>query len=233
MTGHAKRQISFDLAPAPARMKRDDYLVSASNSNCLVEIDRWRLSNERLLAICGPRSSGKSHLACILADDLQAPVSIDARSAQRRIESGKVAIVDDAAALAPADLLALVDLASHGGGRLVIAGEGAPKSWALGLKDLETRLEAMPRLTTAQPDEALLQGLISKLLKDRQLKPSAPIAVYAAPRLPKTFAAAATFVAALDRCGFDDGAAVNLRLAREVLDNLSEAPDRHNSDYAK
>lgn len=230
MTRQSPGQISFDLGVAPARLGREDFLISDSNEHCLSMLDQWRLSGEKTLVICGPPSSGKTHLACILADALGAHVLMNASGAAAALEGGRAAVIDDAHLSEPADLLLLIDAALTARGRLVLVGRGAPKSWGRGLRDLETRLEAIPRLTTREPDEGLLQDLISKLLTDRQLRISAPISAYAAPRLPKTFAAASAFVAAIDRHAIDEGSAINLRLAKEVLDNLSEAPELHSPE---
>lgn len=194
------------MPSTPPRLTREAFVVSASNDGALKALDAWRLSNESLLVICGPKGAGKTHLAGILARDFPG-----------------VAIVDDASdAHTPAELFRLIEKAREEGGRIAIAGRGDPKDWAAGFDDLKTRLNAAVRITLVEPDEALLRAVIVKVFNDRQLRAPETIADYAAPRLPKTFAAAQAFVAALDALSIEKGQPIGLKLAREAVANLSE-----------
>lgn len=191
-------------------MTRDAFVVGASNEDAVRTADAWMLSEEPLLVICGPKGAGKTHLAQILVAALR----------ERAAAAG---FIDDADR-APSPEFILAAAACGGGKRLVLAGRGAPPDWARGLKDLETRLGAAPRVTLREPDEALLRAVIVKMLNDRQLRASDALAGYAAPRLPKTFAAAEAFVAALDAAAIEHARPAGLKLAREIIDNLSEEP---------
>jgi len=194
------------LPSTPPRLTREAFVVSASNEGALKALDAWRLSGESLLVICGPEGAGKTHLAGILARDLPG-----------------VAIVDDASeGVDPADMFRLIEKAREEGGRIALAGRGDPKVWAGGFEDLRTRLNAAVRITLVEPDEALLRAVIVKVLNDRQLRAPETVADYAAPRIPKTFAAAQAFVAALDALSIEKGQPVGLKLAREAVANLSE-----------
>ena len=95
--------------------------------------------------------------------------------------------------------------------------------WASGLPDLRTRLEAMPRVTLEEPDEAyLLRRIIAKGFRDRQLNVNETVAAYAAPRLPRTFAAAHAFVARADEAALDQQKKITIPLAQDLIDNLLE-----------
>lgn len=206
------RQIVLDLPASPPRLTREAFLISASNEAALATLEGWKKSSEPLLVICGPAGAGKTHLAGILACEM-------------RDAATPVSIIDDADRLLPAgDILAAVESARAGGARLVLAGRDDPRDWAGGLKDLETRLGAAPRITLLEPDEALLRAVILKLFRDRQLKANEAIADYAVQRLPKTFAAAQRFVGALDAASIEKGKPVGVKLAREIVANLSEEP---------
>lgn len=206
--GPTARQIGLGLPSAPPRLTREAFVVTVSNEGALRTLDAWRWSSEPLLVICGPKGSGKSHLVSILE-----------QAADENVE-----VIDDASVFgAAAEIFRKVEKAREEGGRIVIAGRGDPREWAAGLKDLETRLSAAPRITLVEPDEALLRAVILKGFKDRQLRALEAIADYAAPRLPKTFAAAQAFVAALDALSIEKGQPIGLKLAREAVANLSEA----------
>ncbi len=209
MTAEAARQIALGLEPPAPSRKRRDFVVSSANEHALATLDRWRASAEPLLVIAGPPASGKSHLLHILAD-----------------EAGPgLRFFDDAHALAePRALLSLIEEAREKGEGLALAGRGEPADWAQGLRDLRSRLSAATRIDLVEPDDALLQAVIQKLFKDRQLRASPELAAYASARLPRTCAAAGAFVAALDAASIAEGAPIGLKLAKTVIANLSEEP---------
>lgn len=209
MTTGRARQIALGLKPPAPRRSRGDFVVTEGNRHLLETLDRWRASTDALLVVTGPEASGKTHLLQILADS-----------------AGEVvALLDDADGNDdPRALLLRIEESRETGARLAIAGRDDPNDWAQGLRDLQSRLAAATRIALAGPDDALLRAVILKLFKDRQLRVSPEIADYAVLRLPRTFAAAQTFVAALDDASIAKGAAVGLKLAREVVANLSEEP---------
>ncbi len=209
MTAGRSGQIALGLEPRAPRRSRKDFVVSESNRLALETLDRWRGSVETMLVVNGPEASGKTHLLQILADD-----------------AGKtVALLDDADRNSdPRALFSRIEQARETSARLAIAGRGDPIEWAQGMRDLQSRLAAATRIVLAGPDDALLRAVILKLFKDRQLRVSPEIADYAVLRLPRTFAAAQGFVAALDEASIAKGAPAGLKLAREVVANLSEEP---------
>jgi chromosomal replication initiation ATPase DnaA len=206
------RQIVLDLPASAPRLTRDAFLVSQSNQAALATLERWKKSAEPLLVICGPAGAGKTHLAGILALETSNAAPL-------------VSIIDDVDRRLPAaEILETIEDARARGERLVLAGRDDPRDWAAGLKDLETRLGAAVRISLEEPDEALLRAVILKLFRDRQLRANEAIADYAVHRIPKTFVAAQRFVSALDAASIEKGKPVGLKLAREIVANLSEEP---------
>lgn len=209
MTAEAGRQFALGLDPPAPRRSRQDFVVAPANSLALETLDRWRASAEPLLVISGPAASGKTHLLHILADD----------------SGDGVLMLDDAhRSEDPHALLSVIEEARERGERLAIAGRGDPAAWAQGLRDLQSRLAAATRIDLCEPDDALLQAVILKLLKDRQLRAAPELAAYAAARLPRTCAAAEAFVVALDAVSIAEKTPIGLKLARNVIANLSEEP---------
>jgi chromosomal replication initiation ATPase DnaA len=201
------RQAVLDLPPAAPSFTRAAFVVAASNEQSLATADAWVKSAERAIVVSGPAGAGKTHLVRIIA------TAID-----------DLVVIDDAGEKAPPEaILAALESATHGGGRVAIAGRGEPLSWARGLRDLETRLNAAPRISLSEPDESLLVAVIEKLFRDRQLRGAKEIAEYASPRLAKTFEAAGRFVAAMDAASIECGRPIGVKLAKEILANLSEA----------
>ena len=67
------------------------------------------------------------------------------------------------------------------------------------LRDLASRLRAVPVVALDAPDDALLRSVIVKLCADRQLAVDEAVVGYLASRIERSFAAARAAVARLDR----------------------------------
>jgi chromosomal replication initiation ATPase DnaA len=78
-------------------------------------------------------------------------------------------------------------------------------------------MRAIPSVTLAPPDDALLSAVLVKLFADRQLAVGEGVVAYLLPRMERSLAAARTVVALLDRAALSRGRAVNRQLAAEVL----------------
>ena len=199
-----------------------------SNRAAAGAVDSFMTSGEPALAICGPAGSGKSHLAHILAADNGAAVRLGADLDAAFDDDRLLVVIDDVGtAPDPKRLFALIEERRAKGLRLALAGRGRPADWAQGLKDLVTRLEAMLRVSLDEPDEELMRAVIDQRFRDRQWRAAPKVSAYAAPRLPRTFAAAGAFVEAVGAAAIAEGTPINLALARKVIDNLSVSGSRN------
>ena len=110
-------------------------------------------------------------------------------------------------------LFHLLNLARQEEADVLMTARTQPAGWALELPDLLSRLRAVPVVTLAPPDDALLRALIVKLCLDRQLSVDEALVNYVASRIERSFAAARKAVALLD--------AEALRLRRPVTRALA------------
>jgi chromosomal replication initiation ATPase DnaA len=216
-------QIAFDLpAPAPA-YDTASFIVSEANERAFSLLRRFPQTDDLALALCGPRDSGKTHLLHVVTGDQSGVIASAARLGDYGAEIALFAI-DDAQTAEPATLHAVLEKRRDRGLRTIIAGSGRPREWAHGLSDLESRLEALPRADLFEPDEALIEALLSRRFGGLQLRIAAAVPRFAAPRIPRTFAAVAAFVEAARRESADSGGPVNVALAKKVIRNLFEVP---------
>jgi chromosomal replication initiation ATPase DnaA len=217
---NAPSQLNFDLSAERPDYSRATFLRTASTRDALAAADAFLHSPEPALAIVGPAGSGKTHLAHVIAETGDGAI-YDAS----RLPAGDcvLLVIDNAERCPdPQALLAVLEGCIAQKAKFAIAGSGLPGEWAKGLRDLRTRLEAMPRVTLKEPDEELLRAIIDRLFRRRQWRVSPAVAAYAAPRLPRTFAAAAKFVNAACAAALAGSRPLGLALAKEVLDSLSE-----------
>ena len=215
------RQLSLSLPETAPRYDADGFVHSDANDAAWRIARSWFESEEPALIICGPPKSGKTHLAHLVT------AGLDRRfmSPDQFVEApafAPVIVVDNLPASDPEDFLTALEHSTERHSRMVLTGAGHPSEWALGLKDLRTRLEAMPRAVINEPDEPLIRAVIAKGFRDRQVMVNPTVVDYAAPRLPRTFAAAHKFVALADQSGLDQKRKISISLVQELVDTLSD-----------
>ncbi len=214
------RQLPLDLPNAPPRYERAAFVRADANETAWRAGEAWLASQEPVLVVCGPQGAGKTHFARALTEEFS-PALMSAEDLAAA-PPAPLAIVDDMPASDPHAFIAALESGAGAGRRFILAGEGHPSAWSMGLKDLRTRIEAAPRAVLADPDEALIRAVIAKGFRDRQVSVSPQVIDYAAPRLPRTFAAARAFVALADRAALEEKRKITTPFVQKLLDNLSE-----------
>ena len=154
-------QLILPLPPNKPRYDRRNFLVAPTNEAAWRAAQAWRESVDQSLIICGPAGAGKTHLATILAESEDAFIDWRNFSPAANNTAIKIVVIDDLPAADPRAFLSALEEIANAGLRTVLVGKGHPGEWALGFKDLRTRLEAIPRASLDQPDEALLRAVIS------------------------------------------------------------------------
>jgi chromosomal replication initiation ATPase DnaA len=218
--GALARQLAFDL-PHAESFRRDDFLASPANEAALSLVERWPAWPGRLAAIVGPHGAGKSHLAAIWAE--RAGARIVAASALAREEvpaalaTGALAVEDVAPGIDEPALFHLLNLAREDGAWLLFTASERLDGPGFTLPDLVSRLRAVPAVTLAPPDDALLSAVLIKLFADRQLAVGEGVIAYLLSRMERSFAAARATVAKLDAAALSRGRAVSRGLAAEIF----------------
>jgi len=223
------RQIPLALEHRPA-LGRSDFLVSRSNAAAVAALDGWRDWPGRRMALVGPARSGKTHLAHVWMRDsgagLAAAIDLDDAAAERLAGCGR-AVVEDADALASLEptrrgaaekaLFHLWNLAGAEGCWLLVTGRSAPGRWGIDSPDLRSRLSALPVVQVSLPDDALLSSVLIKYFGDRQLRVRPEVVRYLARRIERSFAAAESTVARLDRLSLERQKPVTRAMAAELF----------------
>lgn len=216
------RQMALSLPEEPPSYDRASFIQAESNEAAWRACQAWLESDEPALIICGPEGSGKTHLARVLAEDRKAVFLNAEVFGDNETPGAELIVIDDMPAKDPRGFLAALENCAAGGKRMILAGRGHPSEWAQGLKDLRTRLEAMPRAVLDEPDEALIGAVIAKGFRDRQISVSPDVVKFAALRLSRTFAAAHAFVALADKLSLEEKRKITMPFVQKFLDNLSE-----------
>ena len=220
------RQIPFDLA-LPPRFGAEDFLVAPANAEAYAAIARWPDWPGRVLVLVGPEGAGKSHLGAIWAAGAGAERVSGATLAQAAPElftRGNV-LLDDADKLGSdeAALFHRLNLLRESGNGALLTARTAPDSWGLHTADLLSRLRLAPLVRVKEPDEALVQAVLVKLLADRQMMVEAPVLAFLSLRMERSVGAARRLVAALDHASLAAGRRVTRAIAADVLASLEAA----------
>ncbi len=232
MTGTA--QLPLELAPRPA-LGREDFLVAPSNEVAVAWIDRWPDWPGPVLALYGSPGCGKTHL-CQVWRAASGAVEIDGPRLARAeppelLGAARACVLDDAEAILGGEaavaerLLHLFNSVVERGGQVLLAARAAPARWPCGLADLGSRLAAATAVRLEAPDDGLMEAVLVKLCADRQLAVGEEVLRYLLARMERSFAAARSLVAALDRASLAEGRAVTVPLARQVLEGYETPRD--------
>jgi chromosomal replication initiation ATPase DnaA len=221
--GVQPRQLAFTL-PHAESLSRDNFLEGPANAEGLALIDRWPDWPNRIMLLVGPEGSGKSHLAAIWAEQAGAR-STSAHALTPATVPGALAtgalVVED---LKPSEfderaMFHLMNLAREDEASVLITARLAPSAFEIELRDLRSRLRAVPMVSLLPPDDALFRALIVKFCADRQLAIDETVVGYLATRIERSFAAARQAVELLDTEALRLGRPVTRALAAELLRN--------------
>ena len=220
-TSFAPRQLVLALDHAVS-YAREDFLAGPSNAAALSLIDRWPDWPNRIMALVGPEGAGKSHLAAIWAEAAGARVLsaklLGGTDLPAALATGALVLEDlEPAGLEERALFHLLNLAREESAYVLITARAAPVTFPVAIRDLASRLRALPVVALAPPDDALLRSLIVKLAADRQLSVDEALVNYLANRIERSFAAARAAVARLDEEAMRQHRPVTRALAAELF----------------
>ncbi|MCX7318497.1 MAG: DnaA/Hda family protein [Hyphomicrobiales bacterium] len=215
------RQLAFEL-PHAESLSRDDFLEGSANAEALGLIDGWPDWPNRVMLLAGPEGCGKSHLAAIWAEQAGARSTmahtLTAATVPGTLATGAVVVED----LCPGNfddraLFHLLNLAREDGAYVLMTSRVVPVAMDIALRDLRSRLRAVPVVQLKAPDDQLFRALIVKFCADRQMSIDETVVSYIASRIERSFVAARRTVELLDSEALRLGRAVTRALAAELL----------------
>jgi chromosomal replication initiation ATPase DnaA len=213
------RQLAFAL-PHAESFTRDDFLEGPANTEGLALVDCWPDWPNRVMLLIGPQGSGKSHLATIWAE----------QSGARSTSAHALTLPDVPGALATGALVIedlktkdideralfhLLNMAREDSAYVLMTARTAPTE--VELRDLRSRLRAVPAVQLRPPDDHLFRALIVKFCADRQLAVDESVVGYIASHIERSYAALRQAVELLDIEALRLGRPVTRALAAELF----------------
>ncbi|MFN9847998.1 MAG: chromosomal replication initiator DnaA [Alphaproteobacteria bacterium] len=196
----------------------DDFARGASNARAATAVESWPDWIGGCLAIVGPQGAGKSHLARAWAAATGAYVADGSPDDISWIGSRPVLIEDVDQGVAQETLFHLINIAGRPGGGLLLTARSRPAAWISDLPDLRSRLNALPVVEIEAPDDVVLEGVLRKFFRDRNIRPPEGVYPYLLTRMNRSIPEAQEIVRRLDEAGDDGFRPITRVLARQILE---------------
>jgi chromosomal replication initiation ATPase DnaA len=222
------RQLALDLRAGLFR--RQDYIEGTCNAAARAALAQWRRWPGGVLALIGAPRAGKSHLAGIWGEQVDAhrlgaaglpgadPDALAALCARPLVIDPAEPPLDETA------LFHVLNLAREGAGPVLLVCARAPRLWPVAMPDLASRLAAIPQTCLEPPDQFVLAGALKGACRQRFIAITDQAAAFAASRLGG-FAQARDFAARIDAVVGPERRRVGMRVARRVLSTLARRGD--------
>ncbi len=212
------QQLLLNLAHRPA-YGREDFWVSACNQESVAWIDRWPDWPATGLVIVAAPASGKTHLAQVWQKKTSA---VDARSITEAAVCPAAVIFDDADVFLKEAgnerrVLHLINQVREQRGTFLMTAATLPSAWGIQLPDLASRLNALPCVTVAPPDETLMSVVLAKMFSDRQVFVSEDVIRFIVARIERSFASLRDIADKIDRAALSKKKPVTIPFVRELL----------------
>jgi chromosomal replication initiation ATPase DnaA len=217
------RQLAFAL-PHAESLTRDNFLEGPANEAGLSLIDGWPDWPNRIMLLVGSEGSGKSHLAAIWAEHAGARSTsahaLTAAAVPGALATGALVVEDmKPQGFDERAMFHLMNLAREDEAFVLMTARTPPSAFEIELRDLRSRLRAVPTVSLLAPDDLLFRALIVKFCADRQLVVDEAVVSYLTNRIERSYAAVRQAVELLDGEALRRGRPVTRALAAELLRN--------------
>lgn len=208
--------------------------MSPANAEALRAVDAWPRWHGGTLALVGPEGSGKTHLGRIWAEAAgAAELGADARLLDLADLGARPVFLEHADRLPSELLFHLINLAAEPGGGLLMTARTAPALWSCELPDLRSRLNALRVAELGPPDDELLEGVLQKFFRERNIRPTDDVLPYLVRRMERSVPVAYDLVQRLDEASGAEHRPVSRALARQILDAEPDPDDLIGSSLAE
>ncbi|MEM9669311.1 MAG: hypothetical protein AAF950_10340 [Pseudomonadota bacterium] len=212
------------LAFPENKPSREDLIVTASNEAAVTAAMAWQDWPSNLFCVFGPPMCGLGLIAHVWAGEADGRVvdcqEVDAAGAETIGDMATANLVIDLAdqVTNEANLLALINLASNHGNRLLMTARAHPANWVSSSPDLSSRLANVTAVEITGPDDEMILLRLEAACRRRFIRLQPKEARYIAIRIHKSYEAIEDYVRRLDEAITVSGRAPSVHLARSVLE---------------
>lgn len=223
MNNHFK-QLTLEMH-LPKAMQQQDFFVSDSNRLAADFISLWPDWEDNTACLIGEKGSGKTHLANIWRIKTGAYFyNADEHTSLKEILTIKESylILKNLSKIMGVKeneeaLFHLLNRAKLKESTILILDDMPPSKWPVILADLNSRCKALPLYKIQSPDDLLIQVLILKQFKDRQLTIMPEALAYIAKHIHRSYDAISQIVQKIDTLALSKKRGITIPLIKEVL----------------
>lgn len=204
----------------------EDFIVSSANEIPYKFITSWphwgnsRLSNITYLE--GVQFSGKTHLAHLWQDLSHAKFIFEKdfqnNKLEELLESRQCFIIKELENFIKFEqkLFHIFNIIIEQKKYLLITSKYAPSSQDISLPDLLSRLKGCNHIAISNVDDMLLEGMLAKLLSDRQLRVSKETMQFILSKIERSYASINKFIDMIDKKSLSQKRNITIPFLREI-----------------
>jgi len=211
----------------PQTHDQANFIASPCNEEARAALDAWRSWPGGKLALVGPEGSGKSHLSAAWARRVGALVIGPETPAPPSLAPARPTLLEDADRRGADETLFHLIERADSNAPLLMTARAAPRAWATDLPDLRSRLNALMVAELQSPDDVVLEGMLDRLFRERNIRAKKAVLDYLVRRIERSARAARAVVERLDEVAAAERRNITPQLAREVLglDSAEDEPE--------
>jgi len=207
--------------PEHRAYKKEDFYVSPSNQEAYDFINSWPKWIKRIVNICGPAGSGKSHLASILKTKTKClevfPNELNENifSEFKTKEDLIIENFDDK--ISEELLFSIWNVVLQDNKYFLINSTKPISSYKFKIPDLISRIRSSLIIGIKLPSDDLISAIIAKNFSDKQIMVEEKHIDYIIKRIDRSYEKISQFILTLDKYSLKKGSPFGLKLIKEVL----------------
>jgi len=207
--------------PTYQAYQKEDFYVSPSNQEAYDFIVSWPKWMKRIINICGPSGSGKSHLASILKSKTSC-LQVNSHELNDKIftkfKTKEALIIENLdEKISEFFLFALWNFALQDNKFLLITSTKPINLYEFKLNDLISRINSSLIISIKLPSDELISVILAKNFSDKQIKVEKKHIDYIIKRIDRSYEKISQFILTLDKYSLKKGSPFSLKLIKEVL----------------
>ena len=213
-------QLTFKF-PFKTTYYKKDFYVSNNNFNAYRLIESWPMWPSKNINIYGPGGSGKTHLANIFQDKMNAILinssEID-NNALKKIKNYECVILDNFSNNIDENLFfSIINQIIQDNQYFLLNSRLPIKDIEVKLNDLKSRFQSFTELGIDLPSDDLLRVILTKCFSDIQIKVDIKLLEYILKNIERSYEKIYQFVKNIDNESLSTGKSISLNLIKKVL----------------